>query len=414
MNSKHRPALEVDVALAERGTTARYLTVAHLNPKRQGSLEDQFSFFASHLAARGVPADFLFSTFPILPVQELFRRRGGGVGRLDFDRPVAAAAALYRFIRRGRYQVVHFHFVRPHSPLMVAAKAAGAHVILTEHMALPVRSALKPKARVRRLFNHTVDVRLPVSAPLAKVIAAADGVAPKALVTVVNGVDLERFVPAPQLRAPCRAELGLGENEPVVLCVARFAEVKGVDVLVESLARAQPGSALSRARVLLAGDGPRRPVIEKLARDRGVFDRLVFLGLRSDLERIYPVADVAVVPSAGWESCSLSVLEAQACGVPLVATSTGGTPNLVKDGATAVLVPPRDPSALALAMNVLLTDAQVRTRMSTFARAFVESHFGLERWAEQVFAVSRDRFPNAVEPPTTEAPMLPQSASTGG
>lgn len=396
------PGPSIEFAEVRRGTAARprYLTVAHLNPKRRGSMEDQFAHLASFLDERGVDADFLFSEFPILPVKELLRRRGAEIGRIDFARPLASARALYDVVRERGYRVVHFHFMRPHSPLVLAAKAAGARVLLTDHMSLLPPKRLSVKARVRLLLSRGVDLRLPVSGALADVVTKTDGKGAGRLVVVNNGVDLERFQPAPERRAALREELGLGE-EPVILCVARFAPVKGVAVLLEAVARATPGSALSRARVLLAGDGPLRGELETLAKARGLDARVVFLGLRSDLESIYPAADVVSVPSVGFESCSLAVLEAQATAVPAVASAIGGVPEHLVDGVGGLLVKPGDADELAKALELLLGNPALRARLGAEGRKFVEKRYGVEVWAKKLYSLTADRFPALPTPSLT-------------
>src|SRR5262245_32278490 len=123
--------------LAWHGDNPRaYLTVAHLRAEKHGSMEDQLLELARVLRRAGVQADFLFSGWPIWSLQEDFRAQGARIGVLDFTRPLSAAVALHRAIRLRRSHTVHFHFIRAHHPLVLAARSAGARAVVTDHMVL--------------------------------------------------------------------------------------------------------------------------------------------------------------------------------------------------------------------------------------------------------------------------------------
>jgi len=199
---------------------------------------------------------------------------------------------------------------------------------------------------------------------------------------VRNGIDLHRFRRSPDARAATRRQIGLG-GEPVVLCVARFHVDKGVDVLLRAVARARPRTPLGKARVLLVGDGERREFIAELARELGIGDRVTFMGVRSDLEQLYPAADVVVVPSRCAESCSLVTLESQACGVPVVASNVGGIPEHLQHSVGGLLVPPDDPGALAGALRACLENAELRGRLAEGGHHFAQQ-FALDRWVQQL------------------------------
>src|SRR5262249_30333649 len=122
---------------AEPGVPApTYLTVAHLRAEKRGSLEDQLIYWAGLLRARGQSPSFLFSADPMPSVSDDLAGRGADVGILDFDRPLAAAAGLYRLIPSRRVPRGHFHLVRPRQPVLLAARAAGARVMITDHIVL--------------------------------------------------------------------------------------------------------------------------------------------------------------------------------------------------------------------------------------------------------------------------------------
>ena len=152
--------------------------------------------------------------------------------------------------------------------------------------------------------------------------------------------------------AGLRRRLGLSPDERVVLTVGRLSHEKGQEHLIRAAARWR-----GRARVVIAGDGPDRPRLERLAREVGCADSIVFAGLTPHVAPFYAIADVFVLPSLS-EGSPNALLEAMAAGLPIVATNVGGVPEIAADGLNAVLVPPRDSDALARSVDMLLGDAE--------------------------------------------------------
>jgi glycosyltransferase involved in cell wall biosynthesis len=156
-------------------------------------------------------------------------------------------------------------------------------------------------------------------------------------------------------------------NPPVVLSVGRLKAPKTFVTLVEALARLDPGTF----RAQIVGEGPERAAVE--AALRGPVE---LLGEREDVPALLAAADVFVLSSAS-EGLPMSVLEAMAAGLPVVASAVGGVPELVAD--TGVLVPPRDPGALAEALRTVIADRELRVRLASAARERVQAEFSLER-----------------------------------
>jgi len=118
--------------------------------------------------------------------------------------------------------------------------------------------------------------------------------------------------------------------------------------------------------------------MERYAADLGLGDRVIFMGFRLDVAEILPEIDVAVSPSLA-EAISNSVIEAMAAGLPVVGTRVGGTPEAVEDGVTGLLVPPRDPEALARCIGLLLEDRNLASRLGRAGRRRIEERFSTER-----------------------------------
>lgn len=159
-----------------------------------------------------------------------------------------------------------------------------------------------------------------------------------------------------------KAELGLPADAAVIGTVAQLRPQKALTVLIDALALLpEPGVQLA-----LVGDGPSREELEAHAATVGVSDRVHFLGTRVDLGTIFAGLDVAAM-SSDFEGLPLFAFECMAHGTPLVATRVGGLPDQIEDGVTGLLVPRRDPQALATALGELLGDPARRDRMAAAA-----------------------------------------------
>jgi len=203
-------------------------------------------------------------------------------------------------------------------------------------------------------------------------------------VVIHNGVDLERFHPAPARDAAVRERLGLPADVPVVAQIGSLIERKGVATLLTAFARVVERSP---ARLVLAGDGPDRASFQRLAGQLGVGERVHFLGEWTSPETLWrDVVDVNVLASR-MEALPLSLIEASACGVPSVCSDVGGSREVVADGETGLLFPSEDAAALADRLERLLGDPALRARLGAAARRRAEREFGVARY---VHAVERE------------------------
>jgi glycosyltransferase involved in cell wall biosynthesis len=166
---------------------------------------------------------------------------------------------------------------------------------------------------------------------------------------LMNAVDRSRFRPASAVRRTMRAGHGCGDDELVVLFVGRLEEVKQVDLLIEGLALARSSRPM---RMFIAGDGTQRHALEKLTSSCGLADVVSFLGKVSHdrLPEYYTMADVLALPSR-MEGVPMVVLEALACGTPVVASAVGGIPDLVRTGENGVLLREVNPGSIASALS---------------------------------------------------------------
>jgi glycosyltransferase involved in cell wall biosynthesis len=237
---------------------------------------------------------------------------------------------LARLLRRRRIDVVHTHDDRPHLYGTVASRLAGVgRVIHTRHGRSPHLSR-RQKALVR-LAAGWIDRFVCVSADAAA-LAVAQGVPARKVCTIRNGIDLRRF-----------PFLGPRRDGPAVI-VARLSPEKDHATLLRAAAlvvRAEPSFRLE-----IAGDGPCREDLHRLAAELGLGEHVRFLGQVRDVPGLLARAGMFVLSSLS-EGVSLTLLEAMASGLPVVATRVGGNPEVVADGVTGLLSPAADHGALA-------------------------------------------------------------------
>jgi glycosyltransferase involved in cell wall biosynthesis len=356
--------------------------VLHLDAKKRGSGEQQLVALAQRLRREAIPVTMVFAAEPApYPGREL-RAAAVDVRWVDFAHPARVLAKLARWFANERPALAHFHFIDPYSPYVSAAKLSGAQVLVHDHLCPAVTPGLRGALKRARsiVLNSFVDVRVAVSHFVADAVAQAYAVPPSQVAIVENGIDLARFRGGPG-GAGVRAELAIGDT-PLVVCVSRLDAEKGG----ETLLRAVPHFARG-AHLAFVGEGPRRSDWENLAGALGVDDRVHFLGLRNDVEQLIAAANVVVVPSEYEEAFGQVVVEGMASGRPVVVTRSGAMPDLV--GETGIVVPKRDPEALAASVNRLLDDPELAARLGRLGRERAEARFGLERYIDRMVALYR-------------------------
>jgi len=294
---------------------------------------------------------------------------------------------LATFMDQVRPDVVNAHLFRSTAVAAPLAKLRGVHgVVETYHgregwrRGFP-RGSFLPD----RLVSLTVDRVIAVSEAARRFLVRAKGYAAHKIVVVPNGRDLGRFRPGAH-RTDGRKEFGLDGAVPVVGVLGRLETQKGHTYLLQAwpaVLRDFPD-----ARLLVLGDGTLRPRLEAQARDLGVAASVIFAGFRADVPRMLDTIDVLALPSL-YEGMPLTAIEASAMARPVVATAVDGTPEVIRDGLTGVLVPPASPFALAAALTRVLRDRAAAERMGHAGRDHVLSRFSVARQVEATARVYR-------------------------
>ena len=322
------------------------------------------------LRARGV--ELMLLCPPDSGLSKRGREQGFAVAEVAMPRSLDPLAVLRiaAALRRFRPDVINTHSGRDTILAGLAARLVRPRplVVRTRHLILPITS----RATYAWLPDHVVTVSVAVRENL---IAA--GILPQRISAITTGVDCRRFDPA--LVSPVlRKELGLADDAFVVGMVAILRMKKGHQDLLD--AAVEVVKAMPQAVFVIAGDGPQRGNIERGIAERGLHAQVRLLGLRRDIPEVLRSLDLFVLPTHE-EAFGTSCLEAQAMGLPVIASRVGGVPEAVQEGVTGLLVPAKDPHALAAAIIELGRDPQRRRTMGAAARPWVLAEHTTQRMA---------------------------------
>jgi glycosyltransferase involved in cell wall biosynthesis len=340
----------------------RHLDRARVTPLFAGPAHGDFP---AALAADGVTT---------LPIAFSPLRRVGAV--------LATVARLARLVRAHRVDLLHANGPQTNVPAGLAGRLTGVPVIW--HARNLIAGGMRD-----------VDRAL---APLAtRIVCNAEAIRRRFAgsrgwdrsVTIINSVDTREFHPGVP-RAPFRRELGVAEDGVLVGIVGRIGLGKGHEHFVEAAGRLLRGGADVHFAIvgdpLFEEDAWRAEALRRAVKDAGAEDRIRFVGYRRDVPEVMRGLDVLVLASDA-EPCGRVLFEAMASGTAIVATDSGGTPEIVRDGREGLLVPPRDPAALARAVATLAGDRALRARLGTAGVARVAAEFTIERYVALTQAV---------------------------
>ena len=327
---------------------------------------------------------------------------------------VKTYAKLQAAMRRWHPTVVHTHLAKAGALGRVAAAYSGVPVIVHtfhEHVLQEYLSSLKNEVflRAERALARRTDALVAV-APWVRDELLAMGVGrPSQWHVVPVGVDMRALLETRPDQREARARLGLPLDGPIVGCVGRLVPVKDHATLFEAARRVL--DSCPEAIFVLAGDGELRERLQREAVDL-LGDRVRFLGWVHDLPTLYAAFDVVVLTSR-LEGTPVALIEAAAAGRPVVATNVGGVSEVVRDGNTGLLVPPRDAVAVAANVVTLLDDREGARRMGEEGAHWVRGRFSDGRLADDLTALygellARKRVSLARSP---ASPIAPEVAS---
>ena len=289
--------------------------------------------------------------------------------------------ALRRLIASRRFDVVNTHSSTDTwlAALALLGRGGTPALVRTRHISAPMPG----NAATRWLYNRATSRIVTTGEKVRTQVIGEVRADPARVTSIATGIDLERF--QPRDRREARIALGLPPEAPILGIVATLRSWKGHAYLLEAFAGLQAKDAL----LLVVGDGPQREAIAAEAERLGIAARVRMAGDQADVAPWMNALDVFCLPSYANEGVPQALMQAMACGLPVVTTPVGSIEEIVTDGETGLLVPPRDAAALRGALAMLLADAGRRACLGGAAALRARERFGEARMVQRMIEVFR-------------------------
>ncbi|RRS04375.1 glycosyltransferase family 1 protein [Aquabacterium soli] len=299
------------------------------------------------------------------------------------DADIGLVGRLRALIREEQPDLVHLHSRRGSDIWgAVAGRLEKTPVVLSRRVDNPEPPWLA------KLKYRLHDEVICISQGIQQVLLS-EGVPPAKVHCVPSAVDTQQYKPGRHDLAWFQQTFSLPDNALTIGMVAQFIQRKGHDTLLAALPHVL--AAYPQAHVLLLGQGPLRDgVVQRINASETLRGRVQCPGFRSDLDKVLPCLDIVAHP-AFMEGLGVSLLQAAACGVPLVAGRAGGIPEIVQPGLNGELITPGDVAALDKHLQHLLGDAELRARYGGAGRAWVEQHFSIDAMVNGNLSIYRRR-----------------------
>ncbi|HET6456283.1 MAG TPA: glycosyltransferase [Armatimonadota bacterium] len=296
--------------------------------------------------------------------------------RGEFD--LTAIPRLANALRSFAPQVVHLQSAHAHVLGGAAARIAGVPaVILSRRLDNPIKGRI-----ARWKYKHLYDRMISVSDGVKDVLVDA-GVASDLITTIRSSVPISYWRDDGDGER-IRREFGLDASNRLITTIAHVERRKGIDTLIDAVPRIL--EQVHEARVLIIGGGSHRQSIVNRVTAMGLDGKVILPGFRTDIPDILAASNVVVSPSY-LEGCCNSLLEAMAAGKPVIGTKVGGTPEIIEHWVTGLLIPPKDPEALAWAVVRLLKDDNLSAQFGEAGRRVVREEFSVDRMVDETLRI---------------------------
>jgi glycosyltransferase involved in cell wall biosynthesis len=287
-----------------------------------------------------------------------------------------------RAIRSFNADLVHLHSRRGADTQGAwAARFLGKPVVLSRRVDYPLRDSSAVRRRYAQSYDHTIAISEAIRQVLIR-----GGVPAERVTTVHSAVDIRQFRPDAEAARAARAELGVQERAPLFAIVAHMIRRKGHDTLWDAVARISQEAP--DMRVAIFGKGEEEARLRGRAAELGIERHLIWAGFREDLPTVLPAIGCLVHP-ARMEGLGVAILQALACGKPVIACPVGGIPEAVRPPLDGWLVPVDDSAALAAAMREAMADPVASAARGAAGRALMEAEFSVDAMVEGNLAVYR-------------------------
>ncbi|MDP3092482.1 MAG: glycosyltransferase family 4 protein [Nitrospira sp.] len=340
-----------------------------------GGQELAVLLYAEGLRARGHELDLVVQ--PDAPIRRMAVERKISALTVPMRRGsfVSALFAIHGLLRRHKPDILHVNSSRDSWIASLAARLVRPRpkVVRSRHISVPLNRNLLTRLLYRTLFDFVIVTG---GALNRQALIERDGLDPDCVDGFPIGIDTAHFRPGRPAR-DLKEELGIPSDHRLIGIVSYLRAYKGHRYFVE--AAAQVLSRIKNATFVIIGEGPEELNLRTQIAELGLTDRVLLLGYREDQVEAMRSLDVFVLPSVEADTIPQALMQALAVGLPVVSTSFGSIPDVVKHGETGLLAVPRDATSLAEQIVVMLQDDALRARLGMNGRRLIEDHYSLDR-----------------------------------
>ena len=292
---------------------------------------------------------------------------------------------LSRYVRRHAIDMIHAQTRVTQVMGFWLAAMTGCSYVSTCH------GFFKPHVS-RRIFPCWGDAVVAISAAVAKHLHDDFQIADERISLIPSGIDMRMYPPADDAKKRqmrCKYHLGA---EPVVGIIARLSAVKGQDILIEAMKTVS--EQIADAKLIIAGEGKTEPLLREMVKKFKLEQNVLFYAFTHKAVEILSLLDIFVMPSR-QEGLGISIMEAQAAGVPVIASCVGGIPSLIEEGRTGFLVEPEDSVALGQTILSALRDPDRLARVANAGREFIRTNHSADLMVEKALTLYKIIIPKA-------------------
>ena len=303
---------------------------------------------------------------------------------IQHDLDPSLYSRLNRSLQNLKPDVVHTHLLHADLYGIPVARWLSVPVIVSSRHNDNAFRRRTPIRQVNQLLWRITDAGIAISDSIARFTVAVEGSARNKIHRIYYGLETIKPLDRNAARTAMIQEFGLPENATLIGIVCRLTEQKGITYGLQAFAKI--ADEFPGAHLLIAGDGPLRNTLEREAATLALAGRVHFLGWRENIPALMAGLDIFLAPSL-WEGFGLVFLEAMAQTVPIIASNVSAIPEVVVNGETGLLVPPRDVEGLAETLRKLLSDKPLRQYMGLLGQDRLETHFSAARMVEETAAL---------------------------
>jgi len=286
---------------------------------------------------------------------------------------------MAKFIGKHNPDILHSHTYFSNTIGRIAGRLANVPVIITHVHNTYFNYSIK-NLLIERVLSFFTDKIICCSKAVRDFVLKHEKIKIQKTVVIHNGINLRKFHEGFN-GVSLRKSFKISDDAPVIITVASLTEKKGHKFLLKAITSIK--KRYRNIKVLIVGDGPLEHELKKIARDYNLRNSVIFAGQRNDIPELLKISDIFVLPSL-QEGFPLAVIEAMSTGLPVVATSVGGVPEVIEHGETGLLIPLGNPEALSDAIMILLKDEKIGKEIGRQGQKVISENFVSDKMVAEI------------------------------